>query len=147
MGFPPLLWVLVQDWKASWLCRPPHETACPLYHPPHLPMKCSNIWSRSVPLSVLAFGSLLGCSPAYQHQAPLLPTLSSYLCVFLSLSSLSPSSLPSFPLFMYVPLDIFLSVSSFSFFTSRHLLPPSQSIFSVFISSSCLGMSRSSRFI
>lgn len=83
-----------------------------------------------------------------QHEAPFLPTLNPDLYVFfiLSLPASLPPSLPSFlpslppffPLSVYVPLDIFPSVSSFVFDTSCYLLPVSQLSLPGFNSSSWL---------
>lgn len=103
---------LVHGWKASWLCGSPQRG--PLHHPPTPPHeRQQHLELVSAPL-VLASGSLVGCSPADQHQAPFPPTLNCPLGFFLSLS-FSDSR--------------FLSASSFVFFTLHHLLPMFLSIF------------------
>ena len=134
MRFPASsFWFLVQGWKASWLCWSAQQPgAGPLHHPPHVFVKGSNIWSWSVPLSVLASRSLMGCSST---------RLSSQLSPLISVSpilwplglSLSPSFLPSCSFCMYVPLGIYLCLLFclfFFFLTSCHLRSMSQSIFS-----------------
>lgn len=89
--------LFVSGLEAQWTLLAPTEAAGPLHHPPNLLMEGSNMWSWSVPLSVLASGSLLGCSPADQYQASLLPVLSFCLGPPLSLSFLTHSLSPFFP--------------------------------------------------